>query len=272
VYQDFYRLRDIPFGLTPNLNYIFKTESYLEVLANLRYGISMNKGLVAVTGEVGMGKTTALRSAIQKFDSRILSIYIFNPYLTVSDFFANIATGLRLPVPRAVTKPDLLDAIGQTLITRHRRGLRTVLIIDEAHGLPVKVLEEIRLLSNFETNSEKLLQIILCGQPELGAVLKRPELRQLKQRISLRCAIKPLNAFETSKYIRFRLKVAGAERVNIFANDAVEMVANISHGTPRVINNICDNALLYGYTAGRTTIDKSIIEEVSETLELPLAM
>ncbi|HZS48360.1 MAG TPA: AAA family ATPase [Blastocatellia bacterium] len=272
MYQEFYKLRDIPFGLTPNLNYIFKTESYLEVLANLRYGISTNKGLVAVTGEVGMGKTTALRSAIQKFDSRILSIYIFNPYMTVPDFYSNIATGLRLQLSRSAAKPELLDAIGQTLITRHRKGLRTVLIIDEAHGLPTKVLEEIRLLSNFETNSEKLLQIILCGQPELGDVLRRPELRQLKQRISLRCSIKPLNEFETGKYIRFRLKVAGAERVNIFSSDAVEMIAQVSSGTPRVINNICDNALLYGYTAGRETIDRSIIEEVSETLELPMAM
>ena len=268
MYHEFYGLSEIPFSLTPNLKYIFKTESYLEVMANLRYGIAQSKGLVAVTGEVGLGKTTALRSAIRQFDNSILPVYIFNPSLTVGEFFRHLVNGLGLEVPRTASKPEVLDALGRLLSVRHRKGMRTVLIIDEAHGLSPKVLEEIRLLSNFETNSEKLLQIILCGQPELGTVLNCPELRQLKQRISLRCTMKPLTPYQVNKYIRFRLKTAGAERVNLFDPEAVALIAQVSLGTPRIVNNVCDNALLYGYSANREVISREVIEEVLDALEL----
>ena len=268
MYAEYYGLKEIPFGLTPDLNYIFKTESYLEVISTLKYGVEHNKGLVVLTGEVGTGKTTTLRSTIQQFGEEVLPVYIFNPFLTASEFFQQFIDGLGLGMPQAASKPEMLAVLGKFLALRHSEGLRTVLIIDEAHGLPSPVLEEIRLLLNFETNSEKLLQMILCGQPELQAILNRPNLRQLKQRISLRCEIKPLSPFEVSKYIRFRLKIAGAERVDLFDSEAAALIGRVSQGIPRVINNICDNALLYGYSASLESINRDCIEEVIESLDL----
>ena len=268
MYNDFYNLKRTPFGLTPDPKYIFKTESHLEVTANLKYGIEQSKGIVVVIGEVGTGKTTTLRSLIQQFGHDILAVYIFNPYLTVSEFFELFADGLKLGLPRTVSKADLLTAIGRTLAVRHARGLRTVLVVDEAHGLSTALLEEIRLLANFETNSEKLLQVILCGQPELRGILNQPQLRQLKQRVSLRSTIAPLSAPEVGKYIRFRLKTAGAERVDLFDAAAVELISQVSLGVPRVINNICDNALLYGYAGGHSVITSDIIREVIATLDI----
>jgi general secretion pathway protein A len=268
MYKDFYKLKTIPFGLTPDPKYIFKTESHLEVTANLKYCIEHSKGIVVVLGEVGTGKTTTLRSMIQQFGHDILAVYIFNPYLTVSDFFELFTDGLKLGLPRSSSKADLLSAIGHLLAVRHAKGLRTVLVIDEAHGLSTHLLEEIRLLANFETNSEKLLQVILCGQPELRETLNQPQLRQLKQRVSLRCVILPLAAHEVNKYIRFRLKTAGAERVDLFTSEAVELIGQVSLGIPRVINNICDNALLYGYAGAYEIIDGKVIKEVIAALDI----
>jgi general secretion pathway protein A len=268
MYREFYQLKTIPFGLTPDPKYIFKTESHLEVTANLKYCIEHSKGIVVVLGEVGTGKTTTLRSMIQQFGHDILAVYIFNPYLTVTEFFELFSDGLKLGLPRASSKADWLSAIGRTLAVRHAKGLRTVLVIDEAHGLSTHLLEEIRLLANFETNSEKLLQVILCGQPELRETLNQPQLRQLKQRVSLRCSILPLAAHEVNKYIRFRLKTAGAERVDIFNPEAVEVIGQVSLGIPRVVNNICDNALLYGYAGAHQTINGKIVRDVIEALDI----
>ncbi|HVG18204.1 MAG TPA: AAA family ATPase [Blastocatellia bacterium] len=268
MYREFYGLKEIPFGLTPDPRYIFKTESYLEVTANLKYCIQQGKGLVVVMGEVGTGKTTTLRSMIQQFGHDILSVYIFNPFLTVSEFFELFTEGLKLGLSGTVSKASVITAIGRTLMQRHSKGLRTVLVIDEAHGLSNPLLEEIRLLANFETNSEKLLQIILCGQPELRATLNQPGLRQLKQRVSLRCVIAPLPQHEISKYIRFRLKTAGAERVDIFDTESIELIGRVSLGIPRVVNNICDNALLYGYASGREVITRDLINEVINVLDI----
>ena len=268
MYAEFYKLKETPFGLTPNPKYIFKTDSYLEVVSNLRYCISQTKGLVVVIGEVGTGKTTTLRSVLQQFGPDILSVYIFNPFVTVGEFFELFTGGLNLGLSPRASKAEILNALCTCLAGRHSKGLRTVLIMDEAHGLPLDVLEEVRLLANFETNSEKLLQIILCGQPELRDTLNQPGLRQLKQRVSLRCTVKPLQTHEINHYIRFRLKTAGAESVNIFDPSAVDLIARASAGIPRVINNICDNALLYGYSSGRATITRDIISEVIENLDL----
>src|ERR1044071_4606663 len=266
MYREFYGFNEIPFGLTPNPKYIFKTESYLEVTANLRYCISHYKGLVVVTGEVGTGKTTTLRSMMQHLGHEILAVYMVNPYLSISEFYELLISDLRLGLSPASSKTQILSALACFLSHRHTRGLRTVLIADEAHGLSPSVLEEIRLLANLETNTEKLLQIILCGQPELRETLNQPNLRQLKQRISLRCSIKPLTQSDVNKYIRFRLKTAGAERVDVFDAGAVDLIARVSLGIPRVINNICDNALLQGYALSREIITSDMIENVIETL------
>src|SRR5262249_6714200 len=268
MYLDYYGLKEIPFGLTPNPKYIFKTESYLEVIANLKYGISHHKGLVVVTGEVGTGKTTTLRSMMQQLGHDMLAVYVLNPYLTVGEFYEVLVRGLRLGISPVVSKPEILDVLTRCLVQRHNKSLRTVLIVDEAHGLSPIVLEEIRLLANLETNTEKLLQIVLCGQPELRDTLNLPAFRQLKQRVSLRCSIKPLNGFEIDKYVRFRLKTAGAARVDLFDLDALDLIGRVSLGIPRVVNNICDNALLQGYARARNVITQEIIEEVIDVLDL----
>jgi general secretion pathway protein A len=267
VYREFYGLKELPFALTPDPRFIYFTPSHTEVMANLHYGIECGKGLVVVTGEVGTGKTTILRWMMQRLDRTVLVAYIFNPRLTVPEFYQHI-TAL-LDVQQWETKSDLLLELGKTLESRHARGLRTVLIIDEAQVLSPYVLEEIRLLSNFESDTAKQLQIILTGQPELREVLNQRELRQLKQRVALRCVIKPLpNVEETEHYISSRLLVAGAERTDIFSPGAIDYIFRCSEGIPRQINNLCDNALLTGYAANEPVIGRAIIEEVAETFDM----
>lgn len=266
MYQEFYGLRDIPFSLAPDPKYLFRTESLLEVFANLQYGIENSKGIVVVTGEVGTGKTTTLRSMLQSLDHSVLAAYIFNPLLSTEEFFDLLAGEFRLRPQQS--KSAMLRLLGQVLMSRHSQGLLTVLVVDEAHLLPAHLLEEIRLLSNFETNRDKLLQIILCGQPELHDMLAQPELRQLKQRVSLKCSIKMLSAQETSRYIRWRLRIAGARDENLFEPEAIQMAHRFSGGIPRIINNICDNALLTGFGQASPRITASIIRDVVEELDL----
>lgn len=267
MYAEFYGLKELPFALTPDPRFIYFTPSHTEVMANLHYGIESGKGLIVVTGEVGTGKTTILRWMMQRLDRTVLVAYIFNPRLSVTEFYQHLAS--LLDVQKWETKPELLVSLGQALDSRHSRGLRTVLIIDEAQGLSPAVLEEIRLLSNFESDTAKQLQIVLTGQPELRNVLNYPDLRQLKQRVSLRCVIKALPSVEeTDRYITSRLLASGSERTEIFTSEAVDYIYRCTEGIPRNINNICDNALLAGYAAGELTIGRSIIEEVAESFDM----
>lgn len=267
MYTEFYGLKELPFALTPDPRFIYFTPSHIEVMANLHYGIESGKGLVVVTGEVGTGKTTVLRWMLQRLDRTVLVAYIFNPRLTVPEFYQHLAA--LLDVQGWETKSDFLLALGRVLDSRHSRGLRTVLLIDEAQGLSPYVLEEIRLLSNFESDTAKQLQIVLTGQPELRAVLNNPDLRQLKQRVALRCDIQPLpNVEETERYISSRLLVAGAERTDIFSPGAIEYIFRCSEGIPRQINNLCDNALLAGFASGEESISRAIIEDVANTLDM----
>src|SRR5918992_3221631 len=267
MYLDFYGLKELPFALTPDPRFIYFTPSHTEVMANLHYGIESGKGLVVVTGEVGTGKTTILRWMMERLDRTVLVAYIFNPRLSVPEFYKHVAT--LLDVQKWETKSELLLELGRALESRHSRGLRTVLIVDEAQGLSPHVLEEIRLLSNFESNTAKQLQIILTGQPELREVLNNPDLRQLKQRVALRCEIKPLpNVEETERYISSRLLVAGAERTDIFSPGAIDYIFRCSEGIPRQINNLCDNSLLTGFSAGEEVIGRAIIEEVADQFDM----
>ncbi len=267
MYAEFYGLKELPFALTPDPRFIYFTPSHTEVMANLHYGIESGKGLIVVTGEVGTGKTTILRWMMQRLDRTVLVAYIFNPRLSVTEFYQHLAS--LLDVQKWETKPELLVSLGQALDSRHSRGLRTVLIIDEAQGLSPAVLEEIRLLSNFESDTAKQLQIVLTGQPELRSVLNYPDLRQLKQRVALRCVIKALpNVEETDRYITSRLLASGAERTDIFSREAIDYIYRCTEGIPRNINNICDNVLLAGYAAGELTIGRSIIEEVAESFDM----
>src|ERR1700753_1356607 len=220
MYLEFYGLKELPFALTPDPRFIYFTPSHTEAMANLHYGIESANGLIVFTGEVGTGKTTILRWMMNRLDRTVLVAYLFNPRMTVAEFYQYISS------------QKLLDS-------RHSRGLRTVLIIDEAHGLSPSVLEEIRLLSNFESDSAKQLQIILTGQPELRDVLNQPELRQLKQRIALSCELKPLPSIEeTERYIASRLLAAGAERTGIITTPPVYFVFRCSEGLTRAIKNI----------------------------------
>ena len=267
MYKEFYGLRELPFALTPDPRFIYFTPSHTEAMANLHYGIESGKGLIVVTGEVGTGKTTILRWMMQRLDRNVLVGYVFNPRLTVPEFYQHVTRVLG--VDEWETKSDLLFKLGKVLESRHARGLRTVLIIDEAHGLSTSVLEEIRLMSNFESDSAKLLQVVLTGQPELREVLNNPELRQLKQRVALRCEIRPLpNIEETEKYVKSRLVTAGAQRTDLFTQSAIDYVFRCSEGIPRQINNLCDNALLAGYAAGEPTVTRAIIEEVADTFDM----
>jgi general secretion pathway protein A len=267
MYAEFYGLKELPFALTPDPRYMYFTPSHTEVMANLHYGIESGKGLIVVTGEVGTGKTTMLRWVMQRLDRTVLVAYIFNPRLSVPEFYQHLAA--LFDIQNWSSKSDLLIELGKVLESRHSRGLRTVLIVDEAHGLSTSVLEEVRLLCNFESDTAKQLQIVLTGQPELRAILNNPDLRQLKQRVALRCDVKALpNVEETAQYINTRLKVAGAARTDIFSPGAVDYIFRCSEGIPRNINNLCDNALLNGFAACEPIISRAAVQEVAETFDV----
>ncbi len=267
MYREFFGLEDIPFTLTPDPRFIVFTPSYNEVLASLYYGLENAKGLIVLTGEVGTGKTTALRWILRRLDSSVLAAYVFNPRLSIDEFYHHVTQ--MLGIRDWTNKAELLTEMGRVLEERHRRGLRTVLIIDEAHELSDYVLEEIRLLMNFESDNAKHLQIVLTGQPELREKLNQPNLRQLKQRVALRCKMHSLpNVDEVERYITERLLIAGSDQPNIFTPGAIDFIFQCSEGIPRQINNLCDNSLIAAYAAGEQVIGRQIIEEVADNLDL----
>lgn len=270
MYKGFYELNTIPFSLAPDPRFLFRTESIVEAMANVQYGIENGKGLVVVTGEAGTGKTTLLRSMLQTLDRSITAAYIFNPLLSTEDFFGVLSSELRLG-SQPPSKSEALRNLGAMLVARQATGQRTVLVVDEAHMLQPHLLEEIRLLSNFETNREKLIQIVLCGQPDLRDLLSQPAWRHLKQRVSLRCNVRALTSSETPHYISWRLRVSGAKQLSLFEPEALALVHRYSAGIPRVINNICDNALLTGFSRSIPQITAAVVRDVVEVLDLVAA-
>lgn len=267
MYKEFFGLEETPFTLTPDPRFIVFTPSYNEVLASLYYGLENAKGLIVLTGEVGTGKTTALRWILRRLDSSVLAAYVFNPRLSIDEFYHHVTQ--MLGIKDWTNKAELLQVMGKVLEERHRRGLRTVIIIDEAHELSDFVLEEIRLLLNFESDTAKHLQIVLTGQPELREKLNQPNLRQLKQRVALRCNMHALpDVDEVERYITERLLIAGSEQPNLFTPGAIDFIFQCSEGIPRLINNLCDNAMLAAYAAGEEIIGRQMIEEVAENLDL----
>ena len=267
MYKEFFNLKDYPFSLTPDPKFIVFTPSYNELLASLYYRIKMAKGLIVLTGEVGTGKSTALRWIIRRLDSSVVAAYIVNPHLSIEEFYHHVAE--MLEIKEWANKTELLTEMARILEDRHRRGLRTVLIVDEAHELSDEVLEEIRLLLNFESDNAKHLQIVLTGQPELREKLRKTNLRQLKQRIALRCEMPALtNVQEVRRYITERLFIGGSKQPNIFSPYAIDFIFQCSEGIPRLINNLCDNAMIAAYAAGEQVIGRSVIEAVAENLDL----
>ena len=267
MYKDFFGLKEYPFSLASDPRFIVFSPSYNELLAALYYGVEMAKGLIVLTGEVGTGKTTALRWVIRRLDSTVLAAYIHNPHLSIDEFYHHLTE--MLGIKEWTNKTDLLMEMGKMLEERHRQGLRTLLIADEAHELPDEILEEIRLLLNFESDSAKHLQIILTGQPELREKLNRRNLRQLKQRVALRCQMPILTSVdEVKRYIQMRISTGGSVEKDIFTSGAIDLIHQCSQGIPRLINNLCDNAMISAFQSDTRSIDREIIEEVAENLDL----
>jgi general secretion pathway protein A len=265
VYQNFFSFKERPFKLVPNPEYFFMSQSHEEALAHLKYAISQGDGFVAITGEVGTGKTTLCRVFLESLDENTESAYIFNPKLNPKQLLMAINAEFGLTVDANNTK-ELIDTLNSHLMGKRSEGKKVVLLVDEAQNLAVKVLELIRLLSNLETTKFKLLQIVLVGQPELGDMLDSHELRQLGQRITLNCNLKPLTFKEANEYIVHRIHIASKRPVVQFTRSAYRAIYKYSSGIPRLINIVCDRALLTAYVLNQKKITASIAR--SAILEL----
>jgi general secretion pathway protein A len=269
MYQHFYGLRELPFELTPDPKYLFFTRQHREALSTLEYGLFSGKGITALIGEAGTGKTTLIHAALGSERCRNVNcVYLINPALTRQEFVEALSLRFGLSSHAGASKAALLDELEPVLRERRARGQITALVIDEAQSLSGELLEEIRLLANTETETEKLLPLVLVGQPELRDRLNEPALRQLKQRVTLRCEIMPLTQQETAAYIAQRIRTAGGDAARLFTRQAVLLIHERSGGIPRTISVICDNALLTGFGLGRQPVDSEIVLEVVHDFDL----
>ena len=263
MYQRFYGLRELPFELTPDPKYLFFTAKHREALSNLEYGLSAAKSITVLIGEAGTGKTTLLRAALaSERCANVRCVYLNNPALTREEFIRMLANRFNLSAESAESKAVLLNELEGVLLERRKRGEITALVIDEAQSLSNELLEEIRLLANIDTPSEKLLPLVMAGQPELSGRLEETGLRQLKQRVALRCEITPFELPDTAAYIASRIRTAGGTPSKLFSREAVSLIHEHSAGIPRTISVICDNALVSGMALDRQPVDKAIVLEV----------
>ena len=268
MYREFYGLLRSPFEMTPDPSFLYLSEVHQEGLATLVYAVRARKGFALLTGEVGTGKTTLLHALLSQLDSVTASAFIFNPRLEPLDFFRVLFDEYGIE-HNCRTKAEYLLTLNDFLIDRLQRDETTVLIIDEAQNLSPEMLEEVRLLTNLETPTSKLLQIMLVGQPELNDLLSREELRQLRQRIVLRHHLRPFDQREVEAYIEERLRLAGYSGKGIFKRGARKEIFALTGGVPRLVNIVCDNALLSGYARQQSTIDAGVIRDVAKELQLP---
>jgi len=262
MYEAFFGLAERPFDLTPDPRFLVLTDSHREVLSNLEYGIASRKGVTVVVGEAGSGKTTLIRTVIARQPQRVLSVHINNPTLTRHEFVETLASKFGLSDRAVASKASMLAELETLLRARNARGETTVLIVDEAQSLSLELLEEIRLLANTETDHEKLLPVILAGQPELADRLNEQALRQLKQRVALRCELRPMSDRETAAYIAGRIAIAGGTASQVFTREAVSMMHQASSGVPRLVSVLADNALLGGFARGQKPVTSEIVREV----------
>ncbi len=267
MYRRFYGFRERPFEITPDPKFVYLSEIHQEALAHLQYAVREGKGFSVITGEAGTGKTTLVHLLLGKLDGHVRTSYIFNPILDRADFLNYVCDDLGIKSEGMRSRGQSLAALHSFLLECYTRDEKVFLIIDEAQCLEPELLQEVRLLTNLETSKNKLLHVILLGQPELDQILAEPRFRPLKQRITVRYNLKPLSFKETREYINYRLKKAGSRNITIFDVAAVKEIYRYSKGIPRLINIVCDNALLTGYSLEQSRIGKKIIRSIVSDLE-----
>jgi general secretion pathway protein A len=276
MYEEYYGFTEKPFSLTPDPKYLFKSRSHASAFELLQYAIRRREGFVVITGDIGTGKTTLCRALLEQIDRKTFTALVLNPFLSEDDLLRLILQEFgvvsRDEIKRGrlarVSKQDLIETLNEFLLSLRAIGAQALLIIDEAQNLPLQVLEQIRILSNLETEKEKLLQIVLVGQLNLKDLLRRPELRQLDQRVSIRYDLTPLTPEETTAYVQHRLSVAGGGSAVTFVPKALARVHLFARGIPRLINMLCDRALLTSYSQHSTRVVPKMIESAAFSLEL----
>lgn len=269
LYAEFFGLDKAPFDLTPNPSFLFLTRQQAEALGNLRYALTSSRGFALIIGEAGTGKTTLVRAALERIgETASRYVVVNNPTLARSEFYELLAQGFDLSEAARHSKTQFLKELQAQIEERHARGGITGLVIDEAQSLPDELLEEVRLLGNIETATAKLLNVVMCGQPELAERLNDPSLKQFKQRLALRCELRALNLGETASYISGRLRIAGGSPKDIFTRDAVVAIHEASGGIPRVINVIADNALIGAFAAQTKPVSVEIVDDVCRDFDV----
>ena len=266
MYLEYYRLKHAPFDITPNPRFLFHSSKHREAFNHMLYGIRERKGFVQLTGEIGAGKTTLCRALLEQLDAKFSTALILNPALNAKELMKAIATEFGLDVKNS-DRLETISAISEFLVKQVEAGKETVLIVDEAQNLTEELLEQVRMLSNIETDDRKLLQIVLMGQPELRFRLNSPRLRQLRQRITVRYHLMPLTRFEVGQYIQHRLELAGSKAVPFFTQPALWRIYYYSKGVPRLVNAVCDKALLAGYVAQSDRINFQMVGRAIRELE-----
>jgi general secretion pathway protein A len=268
MYEAYFGLQERPFNLTPSPRFLVLTPAHREALSNLKYAIASRKGVTLLTGDAGSGKTTLVRTAIEQQQSAVRCVHLHNPALTRMEFVETLALKFGLSERAAGSKAWFLDELETLLVSRYSQGETTVLIVDEAQSLSLELLEEVRLLANIETSDDKLLSVVIVGQPEVVAKLEQLEIRQLKQRIALRCELHPLTLDETAAYLVGRIRVAGGIGTEVFTREAVILIHRESRGIPRMINVLADNALLGGFATGQKPVTSALVQEVCDDFRI----
>ncbi len=266
MYERFFGLKEKPFRMTPDTRYFYPSSKHVDALNHMVYAIEERRGFVVITGEIGSGKTTLSRMLFQKLDPTTKTAIIRNTHLTAKDLVTSVLEEFEIPSRPGSTKTQMIGLLNEFLIEQLRTNANVVLLIDEAQNLTPTVLEEVRMLSNLETETEKLIQIVLMGQPELKSKLWLRGLTQLRQRVTLHYHLAPLDEAETATYISHRMHVAGANGTPVFLPEALKRIYMHTHGVPRLVNSLCDRALLTGYVNDSRRIDTQVIDEVAKEL------